>query len=95
MSKCINSYDLSDTLSIYECRDGWYLWDETRGRNLSMREASPIEAVAEALAFYQKRLKCTEYALKSLRGNVDVFVRGFVSEEGDISIGEIPWELPQ
>lgn len=37
MSKAINNIILTDTLTISECTDGFWLYDKTRGMNLSMR----------------------------------------------------------
>lgn len=49
MSKVINSKVLTNTLSITECTDGFWLYDETRGMNLSMQAKSEEAAFVEAL----------------------------------------------
>ncbi|UNY40466.1 hypothetical protein KLEP7_gp82 [Pseudaeromonas phage vB_PpeM_ KLEP7] len=56
MAKCINHEKLSPTIEITECKDGWWLWDETRGMNLGMREKTRDEAFISALEYYQQRL---------------------------------------
>ncbi|WPK37415.1 hypothetical protein [Escherichia phage AV123] len=38
MSKVINHKELNPTLSMSECTDGFWLYDDTRGMNLAMRE---------------------------------------------------------
>lgn len=37
MGKHINSTKLTETLTLSECSDGFWLYDKTRGMNLSMR----------------------------------------------------------
>jgi len=69
---------LSDTLSLCECKiggpKGFWLYDKTRGMNLSMRAASETEAFVEALHYYQKRLLDVECELKRINASVDAFV---------------------
>jgi len=81
MSKTISHVDLSPTLSLAECRDGWWLYDTTRGMNLSMRAKTEREAFTEALTYYQGRLGEVEKAYASLRSQVDSFVSQFKEEE--------------
>lgn len=83
MSKVINSYDLaSGTLSLTECSDGFWLYDETRGMNLSMRAKTEREAFVEALEYYQERLTRVEGHYRELNKKVQDFV-GLVSEEDE------------
>lgn len=51
MAKTLNVKKLSDTISIAECTDGFWLYDETRGMNLSMRAKSSEAAMFEALEY--------------------------------------------
>ena len=52
MSKVINHKELSPTLSMSECTDGFWLYDDTRGMNLAMREKTEEAAYIEALEYY-------------------------------------------
>lgn len=81
MGKTISSTKLSETLAITLCTDGYWLWDETRGMNLSIRAKTEQDAFVEALTYYQERLKEVEDGFKSLRTKVDGFVSQFVEDE--------------
>jgi hypothetical protein len=61
-------------IKISEQRTGFWLWDETRQMNLSMRAATKEEAYLEALAYYQNRVLTLEAELKTLRNAADLFV---------------------
>lgn len=81
MKKPIQHYRPAPTIGIAERRDGFWLWDETRGQNLSMRAATVEAAYVEALLYYQKRLAEVEAELKALTDKVDAFVAAVVPEE--------------
>lgn len=81
MSKCISSQKLTPTLSLSRCNDGFWLYDTTRGMNLSIRAKTETEAFVDALGYYQKRLGEVERAYKCLQNKVDNFVSQFVEEE--------------
>lgn len=83
MSKCISSIDLTETLKLAECNDGWWLYDSTRGHNLAMRAKSKDMAFVEALGYYQKQLKEVESAYRSLSEKVNTFCYSIVGEEED------------
>jgi len=72
--KPISMTDLSETLNLAECHDGWWLYDSTRGMNLSMKAKTPEAAFTEALTYYQERLLEVEGKLNSLQTKVDAFV---------------------
>ena len=74
MAKVLNSKKLSDTISITECTDGFWLYDETRGMNLSMQAKSSEAALFEALEYYQKRFQEVQNNYNSLKAKVDHFV---------------------
>lgn len=67
MSKAISTEYLSDTISLSECRDGFWLYDATRGMNLAMRAKTRDDAFMEALKYYQNRLTQVESENKKLR----------------------------
>lgn len=81
MAKVLNHKVLSDSLTISECKDGWWLYDETRGMNLAMRAKSSEAAFLEALEYYQERLQKIENEYKSLKAKVDHFVGQFGDED--------------
>lgn len=85
MSKVLNHKVLSDTLAISECKDGWWLYDKTRGMNLSMKAESSEAAFLEALQYYQKRAQRIENDYKNLKAKVDHFVGQFADENEDES----------
>lgn len=74
MGKTLNSVVLSKTLTISECTDGFWLWDETRRMNLSMRAKSIEAALVEAIGYYQRRFQEVQNNYNSLKAKVDHFV---------------------
>ena len=83
MSKTLTHTKLSPTLALSECTDGFWLWDQTRGMNLSMRAKSSNDAFVEALHYYQRRLSEVEQAYKELSTKVDAFVSQVRPEDVD------------
>ena len=81
--KTLSVTKLSDTLQISEHPDGFWLYDSTRGMNLSMRAKTRDEAFTEALTYYQKRFAETEKELNELTKKVNAFVGQFVTEDDD------------
>jgi hypothetical protein len=77
-SKVISQVQLSETLSLTECPDGFWLYDKTRGMNLSMRAKTPQDAFVEALRYYQNRLGDVEREHYALTAKVDAFVSQFI-----------------
>ena len=70
-----------ETLALSKCKDGFWLYDKTRGMNLSMRCESERDAFFNALKYYQRRLTLVESELSELRGHVDTFVGIFTEQE--------------
>ena len=81
-TKAITSTDLTSTLTISECKDGFWLYDETRGMNLAMRAKTRDEAFVDALEYYQERLKEVETEYAALKSKVEAFVDQ-VSEDSE------------
>jgi hypothetical protein len=73
----------TETLNMAKYHDGFWLWDDTRGMNLSMRAKSETQAFVEALTYYQRRLNEVEAELKALREAVDQFVDTVRPEDDD------------
>lgn len=65
---------LTETIYLSERPDGWWLYDATRGMNLSMRAASAQAAFVESITYYQKRLAKVEDEHRRLTAKVDAFV---------------------
>lgn len=74
---------LSETLTLCEYQSpkngsfGFWLYDKTRGMNLSMRAKTSTDAFVEALTYYQERLAKVEQEYASLQTKVDAFVDQF------------------
>jgi len=81
MGKHISSNKLTETLTLSECSDGFWLYDETRGMNLSMRAKTPQDAFVECISYYQGRLSEVENEHRKLTAKVDAFVSQFVEGE--------------
>lgn len=79
-----NTIKLSETLSLSEFKSGgskgFWLYDKTRGMNLSMRAESETAAFVEALGYYQERLKSVEQARGELAEKVNAFLSQFSDE---------------
>ena len=83
MSKVLTHTQLTDTLGLTECTNGFWLYDKTRGMNLAMRKDTESEAFTSALEYYQRRLAEKEHAYKELASKVDAFVSQFCEDDDD------------
>jgi hypothetical protein len=72
---------LTDTLSLTGCADGIWLYDKTRGMNLSMGAKSERLAFMAAIEYYQNRCITLETAHNELTKKVEAFVSQFVKED--------------
>lgn len=81
MGKHISSTKLSETLTLSECSDGFWLYDKARGMNLSMRAKTAQDAFVECITYYQKRLAKVEGDHRELTVKVDAFVSQFQEDE--------------
>ena len=75
MGKVIKHEELTETLTLSECTDGFWLYDETRGMNLVMKEKTREAAFIEALDFYQNRLLEVEKGYSDLINATDNFIQ--------------------
>lgn len=73
-----------ETISLVERKNGFWLYDKTRGMNLSMRAKTKDDAFFEAIKYYQKRLATVEAELKTLSAKVDSFIDSVRPDDGDI-----------
>lgn len=82
-----NHINLSPTLGLSEYTNprngsfGFWLYDKTRGMNLSMRAKTERDALVEALSYYQEQLTKVEQAHLALTQKVDAFVVQFVDAD--------------
>jgi len=83
MANTIVATKLSETLQISECSDGFWLYDKTRGMNLSMQAKTFNDAFVQALTYYQKQLSNVEKSYWALQGQVDSFVSQFADKQDD------------
>lgn len=80
MAKYIEHKQLTSTIGLTECRDGFWLYDETRGMNLAMRAETPEAAFVEALEYYQNRLAEVEKRERDLAEKIAKFVSQFTTD---------------
>lgn len=81
MQKAIRCVFKTDTFSLHECNDGYWLWDNVLQYNLVMRAKTEQEAYTEALISYQHRFKKLKEQHELLSDKVEAFVQQFVDEE--------------
>ena len=78
---------LSESLVLCEYQSpkngsfGFWLYDKTRGMNLSMRATCERAAFTEAITYYQGNLLRLENEYANLRSKVDCFIAQFEAEE--------------
>ncbi len=71
----------NDTITLSFGHDGYWLYDYTRGMNLSMKAKTEQDALIESLMYYQKRLTKVESELKDITNKVENFISQFSKEE--------------
>ena len=81
MSKVIRKNFKIDTLSLHECKDGYFLYDYVIGMNISMRAKTEQDAYIEALLYYQNKLKEVKNDYKLLNDKVESFISQFDKDE--------------
>jgi len=81
-TKAIRSIKLTDTLTISECKDGYWLYDKTRGMNLAMRAKTEQDAYVDAITYYQKRCAEIEHKKKKLYDSVNSFIESLSDNDG-------------
>ena len=83
MSKVISHTKLTPTLSLTECKDGFWLYDTTRDMNLAVQAKTAQDAFVKALEYYQGRLLEIEKAHAELSQKVEAFVSQFQEDTDD------------
>lgn len=72
---------LSETLWLAQRGDGFWLWDDSRQMNLSVRAKTKEDAILEALRYYQDRYNKSE----AKRRETDAALESFRSTIADIN----------
>jgi len=73
----------NDTITLSQGRDGYWLYDETRSMNLSMKAKTEQEAFVETILYYQERLSEIETAYTKIENQVSIFVSQFTEDDQD------------
>lgn len=81
MAKAIRNVFKTETLSLTECNDGYYLYDHVVGQNICMRAKTEQGACIEALLWYQNRLATVKGNYTDLNNKVQGFISQFDREE--------------
>lgn len=71
----------NDNLTLTECKDGFWLYDESRGMNISMRAKTERDAFIEALTYYERTLNKTKEENKVLENKVEVILELLQDDE--------------
>lgn len=71
------------TIKLVECKDGFWLWDETREMNLAMKAKTEQNAFIETIEYYQDRLIEVENNYTELKNKVDGFLDQFKTDDID------------
>lgn len=74
----IKTTKLTETLSLSECTDGFWIYDKMQGINISMRAKDETAAFIEAIGYYQRRTH-------SLKGRVKHFEKSFENFLSELS----------
>ncbi len=82
MGKLLQKIDLgANSLCLSECTDGFWLWDETREMNLSMKAKTERVALVETILYYQRRLAEVETDRDAMRARIDDVLNALGAEE--------------
>jgi len=80
MQNAISSVKLNENLLLVEYRDGFWLYDKTKGLNISMRANTAIDALVEAICYYQNRLTTIENEYKETKFKIANFISQFTDK---------------
>jgi hypothetical protein len=73
----------NDTIELSQGKNGFWLYDQTRGMNLSMKAPSEQQAFADAVMYYQNRLMEVEKDYLALKTLVETFVKQINYDDAD------------
>ena len=81
MGKFVRLVIKTDTFSLSECTEGFYLYDYIVKMNIAMYAKTEQEAFIKALNYYQRRLVEVKTMYEELDGKVESFLSQFMDEE--------------
>ena len=77
MGKAIRNVFKTDTLTLTECTDGYYLWDKVAGFNIAIHAKSEQQALIDGLDYYQRYHSKLQKDYKELDNKVQNFLSQF------------------
>lgn len=80
--KAIREVFRLDTLVMHECTDGYYLYDNVAGINISMRAKTERDAFIEAIKYYQSITQKLVDENLSLNSKIDSIIDILKLNEG-------------
>ena len=83
MGNAISSTKFGIGMCISECKDGFWLYSNCRGYNLSMRAKTAEMAYREALINYEAYYIKLKAEYNTLKSKVDVFLESLDDSEED------------
>jgi len=81
MGKAIRNVFKTDTLTLTECTDGYYLWDKVAGFNITIHAKSEQQALIEGIEYYQRYHSKLQKEHKELSNKVDSFLSQFERDD--------------
>jgi len=81
MGKVIRNVFKSDTLTLTECTDGYYLWDKVAGFNIAIHAKSEQQALIDGLDYYQRYHSKLQKEHKELINKVESFLCKFERDD--------------
>ena len=70
----ISSQKLTETLTLIQWSDGYWIYDKTLCMHIAVKAPTAQAAATTAFAYYQRRLQQSEDKLNDLKSKVDFFV---------------------
>jgi hypothetical protein len=81
MGKPIRNVFKTDTLTLTECTDGYYLWDKVEGFNIAIHAKSEQQALIDGLDYYQRYHSKLKKEYKELNDKVESFLCQFSGDD--------------
>jgi hypothetical protein len=81
MGKPIRNVFKTETFTLTECTDGYFLWDQVRKINIAMYAKTEQSALIEGLLYYQRRCAEISKDYKELDAKVQLFFSQFNEED--------------
>jgi len=81
MGRAIRNVFKTDTLTLTECTDGYYLWDNVASFNIAIHAKSEQQALIDGLNYYQNYHSKLKKEHKDLNDKVQNFLSQFERED--------------